>query len=85
MKELIRQTVLEYLAQRAAAAFQAEQIARMINLRKLFDEQLSEADVEEALAFLVSLGYVSKTYSPMGSSKHYQVTATGTLAHERGA
>jgi DNA-binding PadR family transcriptional regulator len=85
MKELIRQTVLEYLAQRAAAAYQAEQIARMINLRKLFDEQLSEASVEEALAFLVSAGFASMTHGQMGASKHYQVTAAGTLAYERGA
>jgi Fe2+ or Zn2+ uptake regulation protein len=84
MNELIRQTVLEYLAQRATAAFQAEQIARMVNLRRLFDEPLSPEQVEEALTFLVSLGYVSKTFSPMGASKHYQVTATGTLAYERG-
>lgn len=84
MKELIRQTVLEYLAQRAAAAYQAEQIARMINLRNLFDEQLSVDDVQEALAFLVSAGYATMTHGTMGSSKHYQVTADGTLAYERG-
>ena len=41
-------------------------------------------EVEAALLFLVSLGQVSAVTMPLGATKGYQITAAGTLAHERG-
>lgn len=83
-KELIRSTVLEYLAQRPTAAYEAKQIARMINMRGMLDSDVLTDDVEEALTFLEGLGYVSSVFGGLGSSKHFRVTSAGTLFHERG-
>jgi hypothetical protein len=84
MKELIRKTVLEYLALRPTGAFEVPQITRMINMRGMLDEHLSEESTQEALTFLVGLEHASMVHGEYGSSRHYQVTSKGVLAHERG-
>jgi len=82
--ELIRRTVLEYLALRPTAAYEVPQITRMINMHGMLDMKLQEHHTSEALAFLLGMDYVSVQHGGLGSSKNWQVTSPGILYHERG-
>jgi hypothetical protein len=85
MTELLRLSVREYLALRATAAFTLDTITRMINLRGLLDEKASREDVQAALVFLEGLEQVKSFYDDLGSTKNWQITSKGVLAHERSA
>ena len=83
-KELIRNTVLEYLSLRPTGAFDIYQITRMINMRGMLDLTLKDQDVEEALTFLEGMAFVKVIRGGLGASKNFMVTTQGILFYERG-
>lgn len=77
--EEVRYAVRQYLAERPSIA----QMTSTIRQRLAMENDFTYAEVQAALEFLVSLEQVKLTVSKLGSSKYYQITAAGTLAHER--
>jgi hypothetical protein len=77
--EEVRYAVRQYLAERPSIA----QMVSTIRQRLAMENDFTYAEVQAALDFLVSLEQVKLTVSKLGSSKYYQITAAGTLAHER--
>lgn len=80
-KEDLRRSVREYLADRPGLANSPASIRRVLG-REFEDLKLDE--VKAALVFLESLKQAELIREKLGSSKYYRITATGTLAHERG-
>ena len=83
-REELRDQVLEQLAVASTVAFPAEVVTRRVNRSQLLDFEAAEGDVSAALQFLVSQGHATSTPHPRGATLHYQATAAGVLAHERG-
>ena len=79
---LIRQAVLEYLATRNRMAFEAPLILRAVTRSRLLDFEPTREEVESALAFLLSSGWVTSIPSKFGKGTFYQATAAGVLAFE---
>jgi hypothetical protein len=82
-KEALRHATLAFLAERAACAFPNSTITARIRAARLLDEMPDESDTAEALQFLAGLHLVSITPDALGSTKFYQATSAGVLAHER--
>lgn len=80
-REECRQAVRAYLANRPVVAMRVAAITRGLRDEGAF----SEDEVEQALAFLASLSppQVAARSAPLGASQSWQITAAGTLAHER--
>lgn len=76
----LRELVREHLADRPRLALAAEDLHRPLS-RKI---HCTIPEIEDALALLVSLQQVETVIPKLGSVKFYQITAAGTLAHERG-
>lgn len=81
-KEEIRHVVLEALALRHPIALTVNAIWRRVKAQ--LDFEITEADVEAALEFLRGMGLMQSKTDDMGSTKHWQATSQGVLAHERG-
>jgi hypothetical protein len=84
-REELRDQVLEVLAAASTAAFDAGVIRRRVIRQQMLDFEPTLKEVEAALQLLIGLGYAQSTPHRLGSTSHYQVTAQGTLAFERGA
>ena len=80
--ELIRHATLEFLAVRHPAAYPVTAILRRVAMET--EPKLVAAPVEAALAFLEDKGFVRHVTDGVGSTKHFQATAAGVLAVERG-
>lgn len=76
--EECRREVRAYLAERPSIALAPASIRRGL---QEFDFSLKE--VKNACAFLKDLGQLKDETEELGSSVYYQITAAGTLAHER--
>lgn len=79
-REDLRRFVLGFLAKRSACAFNCVSVQNTVRR----DMPCTEDEVEETLQFLKSLGFVEEVPNKMGSRRYYQISAAGTLAHERG-
>lgn len=79
-KEELRRGLRGWLADRCALAFNASSIHRGISR----EVRCTVPEVEESLFLLRGLRQVTATPSQLGSTLYYQITAEGTLAHERG-
>lgn len=79
-KEECRHEVRRYLADRAALAFRAATIQQKLNL----EHDFTLGEVRASLVFLVSAKQVEIRPDALGSTEYFQITASGTLAHERG-
>jgi hypothetical protein len=77
-----RQDVLGFLAARQALAHHPQTICRGLNAGHRHDYAVAE--VLAALSFRLSAGHVQVVHPEGGSTKYYQATAAGVLAHERG-
>ncbi len=77
-----RQKVLGFLSDRQALAHHPQTVCRRLNAGHVHDFTIDE--VEAALAFRVSAGHALVVYPEGGSTKYYQATSAGVLAHERG-
>jgi hypothetical protein len=80
-KEECRHAVLAFLAERPAVSHSIGAIRRGVNRE---GGDFSEQECREAAEFLVGLGSASVVPDPLGSTRYYQISAQGTLAHERG-
>jgi hypothetical protein len=78
-REECRREVLNYLANRPAVALSRDTIRR--GLAREFD--FEDAEILHACAFLVSRGFASEKHADLGATRYYQISADGTLAHER--
>lgn len=75
-----RTDVLEYLAARPRIAQSAETITRKLSRE---NPEYSQADVSDALEFLVGLSYVRRGTDALGGISYYQIAPQGTLYIER--
>lgn len=84
-REELRDQVLEVLAEASTAAFDASVIRRRVIRLQMLDFEPTQPDVEAALQLLLSLGYAESKPHRLGATPHFQISAAGTLAFERGA
>lgn len=80
-KEECRHAALEFLAERPAVSHAVGAIRRGIN-REGGDYDYGET--AQAVELLVGLGLAKVIPDPLGSTRYYQISAQGTLQHERG-
>lgn len=78
--EHFRRTVLGFLAKRSACAFNAVSVHATVRR----DVPCTEEEVEQALIFLKSAGYLDEVPNKLGSRRYYQANSNGILSHERG-
>ena len=78
--EEARREVLGFLAVRNLLAHSLPAVRRGVN-RAGFD--FNEEEIASALGVLIGLGLAIDRVDPLGSSKYYQATASGVIAHER--
>lgn len=80
-REECRFAVRSHLAARPGIAQKAETIRAGINL----EHDFTLREVGDALEFLRSLNppQVLAETAPLGATQYYEITAAGTLAHER--
>jgi hypothetical protein len=81
-RELLRKSALSILAESPAAAFTVSVLHARLK-RQCPDIPFDEHDVAEAIALLEGLFLVRAIQSPLGSTLSYQISAQGTLFHER--
>lgn len=79
-KEELRELVRAHLAERPRIALSAQDLHRPIS-RKI---HCTIPEIEDALELLLGLGQMTRKIAKLGSTKFYQISAQGTLAHERG-
>ena len=81
-REECRREVRRYLAERLALKFPLAAIQRKL---RIDGEDFSTEEIVNALAYLGCLHdpHIRETNDPDGSTKYYQATAAGVLAHER--
>lgn len=75
-----RRAVRDYLALRSTIAQSLPTIHRRLSVEWDF----SQGEIASALNFLTGTGEVSWSFDRYGSTKHWQITHQGVLAHERG-
>lgn len=78
--EECRREVRAYLADRPSVALSAGTIRRGLQAEWNYNAE----EITNALGFLRSLDQVAQTRAELGSTLYYRISATGTLAHERG-
>lgn len=85
-REDLRLAVREVLVAAGPVAFPADVIARRVDRLQILDFPATVPDVESALALLAGLdpAQVRVHAHELGATKHYQATAAGVLAQERG-
>jgi hypothetical protein len=79
-KEEFRRAVRAYLAERPSLAFNENVIQRHVTR----EVPCTAPEVLAACDFLKDLGHIKEVPNSMGSLRYFQITAQGTLAHERG-
>ena len=79
-REEARREVRAWLHTRSAVASNCKAIRRGVNNEGF---NFKPEEVNEALVFLVSAKQVEITPNDDGATLYYQITAAGTLAHER--
>ena len=82
-REQLRMVVLNFLAQRKAAAFTAMQIENRLKAENLVDFNFNAGEITDAALIQMDLGLVREVRdSVMGVVPHYQATAKGVLESE---
>ena len=79
-REEARMEVRTWLHARSAVSSTAKAIRRGVNNEGF---SFKPEEIDEALVFLVSAKQVEITPNDDGATLYYQITAAGTLAHER--
>lgn len=82
-REILRKSVVGYLAVRQGLKFAASSIRRSIASRGLVDFTIFDADVEQALQFAKGFGWVAESNSDVGASVYWESTSAGVLEAER--
>jgi hypothetical protein len=78
-REECRREVLNYLAERPAVALSRDSIRRGLKREWGYED----AEILHACEFLVSLDLLTSRHGELGATRYYQITAKGTLHHER--
>lgn len=78
--EELRHAVRAYLYARPGAAMTADAIRHGLSIR---GHKYEVSQVTNAALFLRGLDQVDEIRDELGATPHYQITATGQLAHER--
>ncbi len=76
-KELLRDEVIAFLAQRQRLTFDAGQIWRAIGIRL----KASQEDIEDALAYRVGELLVNEQFHPAGSTKLYRISVPAGMQY----
>ena len=79
-KEDFRRAIRTYLAERPSLAFNENVIQRHVTR----EVPCTSPEVLGACDFLLDLAHIKEVKNTMGSLRYFQITAIGTLAHERG-
>lgn len=82
--ESLRYAAREVLASRPGIALPLPGIRRRIEQGNLTDAAFTNEELRAALAVLIGLGQVDVAFNQLGSTEHFQATAEGVLAFERG-
>lgn len=82
--EQVRAAVLEYLATRPSLSYDLPLLLRQVNKSRALDYEVTADDLTGAVAFLEDKGLIKHSFSLLGSTRFFQATAAGCLAHERG-
>jgi hypothetical protein len=81
--ELLRKSILRYLAMHHPAGFTPQSLAVALPGRGLIDFDPAEGSVTSALAVLQDLGLVASVPSPFGAAVYYKCTGQGKIENER--
>jgi hypothetical protein len=81
--ETVRYAVLNFLAPRQVAAFDARQIMNRLNAEGSTDVPLKLIEVESACAYLEGAKLIEGLSEKMGSTKYWKATSEGVNASER--
>ena len=82
--ESLRLAAREVLATRPGIALDARGIRRRIEQDQLVDFRFTDDELRAALAVLIALRQAGVEHGPLGATEHFQATAEGILAFERG-
>jgi hypothetical protein len=80
-KEECRHAVLAFLVDRPVVSHSVAAIRRGINRE---GGDFTEPETREGVELLVGLALAKDVPDPLGSTRYYQATSAGVLAHERG-
>lgn len=84
-RDELRTTVLGELVVARSVALSAEMLARRVARSRVLAFDFDLAAVEAEIAALHSGGFAAAITGTVATTPHYQATAAGVLAHERGA
>ncbi len=79
-KEELRRQTRDWMAARAALAFNATSVHRGVSR----EMPCTIPEVEEAMLFLFSLRLLDEVRNSLGAVRYFQINAAGILASERG-
>lgn len=79
-KEELRRGVRRVCAERPGLSLTVSAVRRALQ-HDIAD--ITDAEVKSALIFMVDLKHLKSVKEKLGSSIYYQISAEGTLAHER--
>jgi hypothetical protein len=79
-KEELRRLIRKFYAERPATAHGCTAVQFAVAR----EARCTIPEVEAACAFLLDLGQLRDVPNNLGSQKYFQISAQGTLAHERG-
>ncbi len=82
--ETVRIALLAFLSPRQSLSFDLPTLLFRLNRSGQIDFKLQPDDLTKAVAFLEGKEYIKHTVSALGSTRFYQATSAGVLAHERG-
>jgi len=83
-KENLRMAVLNFLAIRHVAAFNAVQVADRLRAERKVDFQFSDEDMAETCELLLKLGLVQNVVEvEFAVVPHYQATGKGVVTSEK--
>jgi hypothetical protein len=84
-REDLRYAVRAVLVGAKTVALSSAMVQSRLERYRMLDFAVSPADVEDALAVIVSLGHASSVPASLGATLYFQATGAGVLSHERGA
>ena len=82
--EQVREVVLEYLADRQELSYDMPLLLERLNKSRALDFKIEPDDLTGAIAFLEGRGFITHSFHRLGSTRFFQATSAGVLAHERG-
>jgi hypothetical protein len=82
-REILRKTVLKFLAERFRLAFDTAQLVALIKRRGMADFDFDLEDIQKALAVVEGLGLIEKVTEELGATEYFKITSKGIIENER--